>query len=94
MKRFGIAIATAAASATFVLGGCSSVTNQGGDTTCGKFKDQDNEKQSSEVAAMLKKRKGQQPSNGEITATRLAVETYCKTVGNDDNKIKDIDPTS
>jgi acid stress chaperone HdeA len=90
MKKFGIAVVTVFASAALVVSGCSSVLNKGGDTTCKEFNGQDQEKQKSEVAAMLKKQKGQEPSNLEITATRVSVEVYCKTLGKDSSKISDI----
>lgn len=93
MRRLGGVVAAVLAAATFGLGGCSGLVNKGGDTTCEEFKTQDADKQKSEVSAMLKKRKGQQPSNGEITATRLAAEAFCKTIGKDSSKIKEIDPT-
>jgi acid stress chaperone HdeA len=90
MKRFGITVVTVFASAAFALSGCSSVINKGGDTTCKEFNSQDADKQKSEVAAMLKERKGQEASNIEITATRVAADAFCKTLGKDSSKIKDI----
>jgi acid stress chaperone HdeA len=90
MQRFGIAVATVFAAAALVLSGCSSITNKGGDTTCKEFNSQDEDKQKSEVAAMLKKKKGEEPSNLEITATRVSAEAFCKTLGKDSSKIKDI----
>ncbi len=77
-------------SGTFVLGGCSSVSkviNKGGDTTCGEFNSHDEEKQRSEVSKMLKDKKGKEPSNMELSATRVAVSAYCKTIGKDSDKI-------
>lgn len=95
MKRFSLAVVTAIASAAFVLGGCSSVseiTNQGGDTTCKDFKGQDQEKQDSEVSKMMKDKNGNEPSNLELTATRTAVDAYCKTLGKDSSKISEATP--
>ncbi|BBX23515.1 hypothetical protein MTER_29260 [Mycolicibacter terrae] len=73
-----------------LLGGCSSVSqviNKGGDTTCGEFNSHNEEKQRSEVSKMLKDKKGNEPSNMELSATRVAVSAYCKTIGKDSDKI-------
>jgi acid stress chaperone HdeA len=90
MERFGIAVVTVFASATLFVSGCASVLNKGGDTTCKEFNGQDQKKQESEVAAMLKKKKGEEPSNLEITATRVSVEAFCKTLGKDSSKISEV----
>jgi acid stress chaperone HdeA len=90
MKRFGIAVVAVFASAALVVSGCSSVINKGGDTTCKDFNSQDTEKQKSEVAAMLKEKKGEEASNLEINATRVSVEVFCKTLGKDNSKIKEV----
>lgn len=90
MKRYGSAVAGVLALVTFQLGGCSSVINKGGDTTCGEFKNQDTKKQESEISKMLKDSKGQEPSGFEISATRLTVEAYCKTFGTESSKISDV----
>lgn len=92
MNRFSIAVVTALAAAAFVLGGCSAVdkvTNKGGDTTCKEFSSHDEEKQKSEVSKMLKDQNGDEASGLQISATRMAVEAYCKTLGKDSSKIKD-----
>jgi len=36
---------------------------------------------------MLKDKSGAEPSNLEITATRLSASTYCQTAGQGDTKI-------
>jgi acid stress chaperone HdeA len=90
MKRFSLAVVTVLTVAAFVLGGCSSVSkviNKGGDTTCQEFNSHDDEKQRSEVSKMLKDRSGSEPSNLELSGTRVAVSAYCKTIGKDSDKI-------
>lgn len=75
-----------------VLGGCAAVekiTNKGGDTTCAEFNAQDEVKQRSSVSKMLKDRKGAEPSNLELSGTRLAVSAFCKTIGKDSSKISE-----
>jgi acid stress chaperone HdeA len=94
MKRFSVAVVTVLASAVFAVGGCSNLTkHKGGDTTCEEFKDQDVDTQTSEVAQMLKDQKGEEAPNGEISAARLSVEVFCRTIGKDNNKISDITHT-
>ena len=90
MKRFSIAVVTLLAAAAFALGGCqtvSKITNKGGDTTCQEFNGQDDEKQRSEVSKMLQDKNGHEPANLELSATRVAVSAYCKTIGKDSDKI-------
>lgn len=93
MKRIGIAVVTVFVSGSCVVGGCSSITdkitNKGGDTTCKEFNDQDDDKQRSEVTKMLKDQNGKEASNMEVSATRVAVEAFCKTLGKDSSKISD-----
>jgi acid stress chaperone HdeA len=71
--------------------GCSAskVINTGGDTRCKDFVEQDEKKQDDEISKMLKDKSGADPSNLEISATRLSVSTYCKTVGTPDSKISE-----
>src|SRR5699024_5229240 len=90
MNRSGIAVVAVVAAGVF--GGCSAVremTNRGGDTSCKDFNSHDEEKQKSEVSKMLKDQNGEQASHLQISATRVAVEAYCKTIGTDDSKISD-----
>ncbi len=89
-KRFSLAAVSVLAAAAFLLGGCSEVSkvvNKGGDTTCAEFNSHDDEKQRSEVSKMMKDKNGSEPSNMELSATRVAVSAYCKTVGKDSDKI-------
>ncbi len=86
MQRFGLLVTTGLA-ATLLFSGCS--TNSGGDTTCKEFNTQDESTQNSAVSEMLKDEKGTDPSNLEITATRLSALTYCKTLGKEDTKIRE-----
>jgi acid stress chaperone HdeA len=67
----------------------SQVINTGGDTKCKDFTTQDEKKQNDEVSKMLKDKSGNDPSNMEISATRLSVTTYCQTRGKPDTKISE-----
>jgi acid stress chaperone HdeA len=67
----------------------SAVVNTGGDTKCKDFIAQDQKKQDDEVSKMLKDTSGKDPSNMEISATRLSALTYCQTVGTADSKISE-----
>ncbi|OBH01602.1 MULTISPECIES: hypothetical protein [unclassified Mycobacterium] len=67
----------------------SQVINTGGDTKCKDFTTQDEKKQNDEVSKMLKDKNGTDPSNAEISATRLSALTYCQTLGKPDTKISD-----
>jgi acid stress chaperone HdeA len=86
MKRIALA-----AIAAVLIGGCSAsqIINTGGDTKCKDFTTQDEKKQSDEVSKMLKDKSGADPSNLEITATRLSAATYCQTLGKPDTKISE-----
>jgi acid stress chaperone HdeA len=88
MKR---TVAAAIAIAALLLSGCSAsqIINTGGDTKCKDFTTQDEKKQDSEVSKMLKDKSGAEPSNLEITATRLSAATYCQTIGKPDTKISE-----
>jgi len=88
MKRIALA---AIAIAGVLFSGCSAsqVINTGGDTKCKDFTTQDEKKQSEEVSKMLKDKSGADPSNIEISATRLSAMTYCQTVGKPDSKISE-----
>lgn len=88
MKRIAAVTVTAVALAS---GACSAsqVVNTGGDTKCKDFITQDEKKQNDEVSKMLKDKSGSDPSNVEISATRLSVTTYCQTLGKPDTKISE-----
>jgi acid stress chaperone HdeA len=88
MKRIAPA---AIAIGAVLFSGCSAsqVINTGGDTKCKDFTTQDEKKQSQEVSKMLKDKSGADPSNIEISATRLSAMTYCQTVGKPDTKISE-----
>ncbi len=84
------------AGAAFVItallsGACSAsqVINTGGDTKCKDFTTQDEKKQNEEVSKMLKDKSGTDPTNVEISATRLSALTYCQAVGKPDTKISE-----
>ena len=88
MKR---TVAAAVAIAALLLSDCSpsQVINTGGDTKCQDFVKQDENKQNTEVSKMLKDNSGAEPSNLEITATRVSAATYCQTLGKPDSKISE-----
>lgn len=71
-----------------VLVGCSPAIT-GGDTKCKDFIGQDEKTQNEAVGKMLKDEKGTDAAQLEITGTRLAVQTFCQTVGKQDSKIKE-----
>jgi acid stress chaperone HdeA len=81
----------AMAIAALVFSGCSAsqIINTGGDTKCKDFTTQDEKKQNDEVSKMLKDKSGSDPSNLQITATRLSAATYCQTLGKPDSKINE-----
>jgi acid stress chaperone HdeA len=85
-----IAVATVAVAA-LLSGACSAsqVINTGGDTKCKDFTTQDEKKQSDEVSKMLKDKSGADPTNMEISATRLSATTWCQTLGKPDSKISE-----
>ena len=72
-------------------GACSAsqILNTGGDTKCKDFTAQDEKKQNDEVTKMLKDKSGADPTNIEISATRLSALTYCQAVGKPDTKISE-----
>ena len=77
--------------AALLFGGCSvsQVINTGGDTKCKDFVTQDEKKQNDEVTKMLKDKSGADPTNLELTATRLSAATWCQTLGKPDSKISE-----
>ena len=79
----------AIAIAAVLFSGCSAskIINTGGDTKCKDFTTQDEKKQNDEVSKMLKDKSGADPSNLQITATRLSAATWCQTLGKPDSKI-------
>jgi acid stress chaperone HdeA len=85
-----IAAATIAI-AVLASGACSAsqVINTGGDTKCQDFTTQDEKKQNDEISKMLKDKSGTDPTNLQISATRLSAATYCQTLGKPDSKISE-----
>lgn len=86
-----VTAALVGASAAIVFSGCSSseIVNTGGDTKCKDYVSQDDKKQGEEVSKMLKDKSGQEPTNLEISTTKVSVSTYCKTLGKEDTKISE-----
>ena len=89
MKRLSM-MAVAGLASVALLSGCSSeVLNQGGDTTCKDFLTAEEKDQNESVSKMLKDENGADPSNLEITATRVAAQGYCQILGNEETTIKE-----
>lgn len=84
MKR--LLLSTVAAGALLV--GCSPAVT-GGDTKCKDFTASDEKAQNDAVAKMLKDEKGTDPVQLQITATRMAVQGFCQTIGKPDSAIKE-----
>lgn len=75
--------------ASVILAGCSA-GNAGGDTSCGDFNKLDSKKQTDVITKMLKDEHGKEPSNLEVAGTRLSAAAFCKTLGKDSSKVRDI----
>jgi acid stress chaperone HdeA len=90
-SRTPAAITIAIAAAAILLSGCSAsqIVNTGGDTKCKDFTTQDEKKQNDEISKMLKDKSGQDPTNLQISATRLSAQTWCQTLGTPDSKISE-----
>jgi acid stress chaperone HdeA len=76
--------------AVLLFSGCSAASellNTGGATKCKDFITQDGKKQNQEINKMLKDASGTEPTNLEITASRLSASAYCQTLGKPDTKI-------
>ena len=90
MKRMQM-ILVSGLTAAAVLSGCSSaVMNSGGDTTCKDFVAADEKTQNETITKMLTDEGKNEPANLELTGTRMAVQTYCQTVGTPDAKISQV----
>ncbi|MDF3337776.1 hypothetical protein ACP6C7_11375 [Mycolicibacterium septicum] len=87
MKR-SVSVLLSGLATGLVLVGCSPAIT-GGDTKCKDFIGQDEKTQNEAVSKMLKDEKGTDAAQLEITGTRLAVQTFCQTVGKEDSKIKE-----
>ncbi|ANW62861.1 hypothetical protein [Mycolicibacterium tokaiense] len=89
MKRLSM-LAVSGLAAVALLSGCSGdVINQGGDTKCKDFLTAEEKDQNESVSKMLKDENGTDPSNLEITATRVAAQGYCQILGNEETMIKE-----
>ena len=71
-----------------MLVGCSPAVT-GGDTKCGDFIGADEKTQNEAVAKMLKDEKGADAAQLAVTGTRLAVQTWCQTLGTPESTIKE-----
>jgi acid stress chaperone HdeA len=91
MSQKSAAITIVIAATGILFSGCSasSVINTGGDTKCKDFGTQDEKKQNDEISKMLKDKSGQDPTNLQISATRLSAQTWCQTLGTPDSKISE-----
>jgi acid stress chaperone HdeA len=88
-KSAAITIVIAAAGILFSGCSASSVINTGGDTQCKDFSTQDEKKQNDEISKMLKDKSGNDPTNLQISATRLSAQTWCQTLGTPNSKISE-----
>ena len=88
MKHLKVVLLSALAAATF-LSGCSEITNPGGDTKCSDYQSNDEKTQNEAITKMLKDEGKNEPSNAELTGTRLSITAYCQTVGKPDSTIKE-----
>lgn len=87
LTTLGLAGLAAAA----VLTGCSSsVLNRGGDTRCEDFLASEQKAQNEAITKMFKDDGKNAPSNIELTGTRMALQTYCQTIGGPDTAIKEM----
>ena len=62
---------------------------EGGDTKCKDYIAANDADQQTAVSKMLKDEKGTDAAQLEITGTKLSVQTFCKTAGKEDSKIKE-----
>ncbi len=90
MMRTKVILVSALAAAAVASGCSSSVMNSGGNTTCKDFIAADEKTQNETVTKMIKDEGKNEPSNLELTGRRLAVQTYCQTVGTPDAKISSV----
>lgn len=87
MKRLQTILLSGLAATAVAVGCSSAVMNSGGDTTCADFVAADEKTQNQTITTMLTDEGKNAPSNLELTGTRMAVQTYCQTVGTPDAKI-------
>ena len=87
MTRMQMFLVSGMAAAAVVSGCSSSGMNSGGDTTCKDFTAAEEKTQNETITKMIKDEGKNEPSNLELTGRRLAVQTYCQTVGSPDAKI-------
>ena len=87
MKRLQMILVSVVAAAALMTGCSTAFGNQGGDTKCKDFISADEKTQNEAITKMLKDEGKNEPANLELTGTRLAVQTYCQTVGTQDTKI-------
>jgi acid stress chaperone HdeA len=89
MKRIQAVMASGLVAAAMISGCSSSVMSQGGDTKCKDFASADEKTQNNAITKMIKDRGGTEPTNLELSGTRLAVSTFCQTLGTQDSKISE-----
>ena len=89
MNRLMAMVITGFAAAMLATGCSSGVINQGGDTTCQDFTAADEKTQNEAITKMLEDEGKSAPANIELTGTRMAIQTYCQTVGTPDSTIKE-----
>lgn len=87
MTRWTTMLATALTATALITGCSSTLMNKGGDTACKDFTAADEKTQNETITKMLKDEGKNAPSNIELSATRVAVQAYCKSVATPDSKI-------
>ena len=90
MMRMQMLLVSGLAAAAVVSGCSSAVMNSGGNTTCKDFIAADEKTQNETITKMIKDEGKNEPSNLELTGRRVAVQTYCQTVGTPDAKISQV----
>ena len=72
-----------------MLSGCSSSASKGGDATCAEYMKMSDKDQTKAITLLLKE-KDQNPSNGMISLSKMSAKMFCKTAGNDNSRIREI----
>lgn len=91
MKRRNVINSVFAAVGLCLLVACGGSPGAGGDTSCGDFKELSSSDQSEVIKDFLSSKGKSDPSNFEVSATRVSAVAYCKTAGSDTSPIRGID---
>jgi acid stress chaperone HdeA len=95
-SRARITVAALIAAGTMLLTGCSGsgiLGNRGGDTSCGDFRQQNDEARNETIKEYLRQKSGnnREPNNMEVNLTKGAVGLYCETIGRDSDPIRSVE---